>query len=54
MHPPPFRKQDRLSEWPECVIELHCQHCPGGLVGYPVRLLIKRQGDMTFESPPAL
>jgi hypothetical protein len=47
MHPPLFRKTHRLSDWPECVIELHC--C-GGSVGYPVRLLMKRKGDMTFEN----
>jgi hypothetical protein len=50
MHPPPFRKTHRLSDWPECVIELHCLHCRGGTVLSPVRLLIKRQGDMTFEA----
>jgi hypothetical protein len=50
MHPPLFRKQQRLSDWPECVIELHCQHCRGGSVALPMRLLIKRQGDMTFEN----
>jgi hypothetical protein len=32
------------------VIELHFLHCRGGSVGYPVRLLIKRQGDITFEN----
>jgi hypothetical protein len=37
----------RLSDWPECVIELHC--CAGS-VGYPVRLLLKRSGDITFEN----
>jgi hypothetical protein len=47
MHPPLFRKSQRLSDWPECVVELHC--C-GGSVGYPVRLLMKRKGDMTFEN----
>jgi hypothetical protein len=47
MHPPLFRKSQRLSDWPECVIELHC--C-GGSVGYPVRLLMKRKGDMAFEN----
>jgi hypothetical protein len=31
------------------LIELHCLHCRGGSVGYPVRLLIERHGDMTFE-----
>jgi hypothetical protein len=35
MHPPLFRKTHRLSDWRECVIELHCSHCRGGLVGYP-------------------
>jgi hypothetical protein len=50
MHPPLFRKTHRLSDWPECVIELHCLHCRGGSVLYPVRLLIKSQGDMTFEN----
>jgi hypothetical protein len=47
MHPPLFRKTHRLSDWPTCVIELHCPHCRGGgSVGYPVRLLIERHGDM--------
>ena len=50
MHPPLFRKTQRLSDWPECVIELHCLHCRGGSVGYPVRLLMARKGDMTFEN----
>jgi hypothetical protein len=40
MHPPQFRPTHKLSDWPECVIELQC--C-GGSVGYPVRLLIKRR-----------
>ena len=47
MHPPQFRLTQKLSDWPECVIELQC--C-GGSIGYPVRLLIKRKGDMTFEN----
>jgi len=50
VHPPLFRKTLRLSDWPECVIELHCLHCRGGSVGYPVRLLMERKGDMTFEN----
>jgi hypothetical protein len=48
--PSPLSQAHRLSDWPECVIELHCLHCQGGSVGYPVRLLIARQGDMTFEN----
>jgi hypothetical protein len=47
MHPPQFRRTHKLSDWPECVIELQC--C-GGSVGYPVRLLMRRNGDMTFEN----
>jgi hypothetical protein len=49
MHPPLFRKTHRQSDWPECGIELHCLHCRGGSVGYPVRLLMQRRGDMTFD-----
>jgi hypothetical protein len=50
MHPPLFRRTHRLSDWPECVIEVHCLHCRSGSVLYPVRLLIKRHGDMTVEN----
>jgi hypothetical protein len=50
MHPPPFRKTHRLWDWPECVIELHCLRCRGGTVLSPVRLVINRKGDMTFEN----
>ena len=45
MHPPPFRPAHRLSDWPDCCLELHC--CRGATV-YPVRLLIKNSGDRTF------
>ena len=47
MHPPLFCVQHHLSDWPECVIELHC--CAGS-VGYPVRLLMQRRGGITFEN----
>ncbi len=47
MHPPRFCLTHKLSDWPECVIKLHC--C-GGSVGYPVRLLIQRKDDTTFEN----
>jgi hypothetical protein len=47
MHPPLFRVQHHLSDWPDCVIELHC--C-GGSVGLPVSLLTQRRGDITFET----
>jgi hypothetical protein len=47
MHQPMLRIQHRLSDWPDCVVELQC--C-GGSVGLPVRLLIQRRGDITFEA----
>jgi hypothetical protein len=47
MHPPLFRIQHRLSDWQNCVAELQC--C-GGSAGLPVRLLIQRRGDITFEA----
>jgi hypothetical protein len=50
MHPPLFRRTHRLSDWPECVIELHCSRCRDGSVGYPVRPPIKRNGNMTFKN----
>jgi hypothetical protein len=48
MLPPQFRPTHNLSDWPECVLEARCS-C-GASVEYPLRLLMKRKGDMTFES----
>jgi hypothetical protein len=45
MHPPPFRLAHRLSDWPECQLELHC--CKG-MTLYPVRLMIEQRGDVSF------
>src|ERR1051326_4653958 len=45
MHPPPFRPDHHLSDWPDCRLELWC--CKG-TVGYPDKLLIQRNGDRTF------
>jgi hypothetical protein len=45
VHPPPFRRQQRLSDWSDCRLELHC--CRGQSV-IPVRLLIRDHGDRTF------
>jgi hypothetical protein len=45
MHPPPFRLQHRLFDWPECKLELHC--CRGTTV-VPVRLLAQQRGDVSF------
>jgi hypothetical protein len=45
MHPPPFRLQHRLSDWPDCQLELRC--CKG-ITLYPVRLMIEQRGDVSF------
>jgi hypothetical protein len=47
MHPPPFRLTQRLSEWPDCRLELNC--CRGAIV-LPVRLLAQDRGDQTFAA----
>ena len=49
MHPPSFRIQQRLSDWPECWLEVCCLPCGGRTVNIPVKLLLKRQGDATFS-----
>jgi hypothetical protein len=45
MHPPPFRLEHRLSDWPDCRQELNCCR---GLAVLPVRMLIRDRGDRTF------
>jgi hypothetical protein len=46
MHPPRFSFEQHLSDWPECYLELTC--CKGYIV-MPVRLLLKKHGDRTFN-----
>lgn len=46
MHPPPFSVAHKLSEWPDCALELRC-HCSERVVLLPVRMLLDR-GDRTF------
>jgi hypothetical protein len=50
MHPPPFRLDHRLSDWPDCHLELRCAPCHGRSVFYPIKLLIKRHGDRVFSA----
>jgi hypothetical protein len=45
VHPPPFRLAHRLSDWPDCKLELSC--CRGKTV-YPLRLLTQRHGNRSF------
>ena len=47
MHPPSFRPTHRLSDWPDCTLETNC--CKGAVM-YPVKLLLKERGDMTFDA----
>ena len=48
MHPPDFRITHKLSDWPECVLELRCPKPRGRMVQYPVKLLRQRYGDPSF------
>lgn len=49
MHPPAFRLTHRLSEWPECSLELRCP-CSPGMTMLPVRMLIVQRGDRPFSA----
>jgi hypothetical protein len=46
MHPPPFLMSYRLSDSPDCRLEMHC--CKGISV-YPVKLLIQKRGNLEFR-----
>lgn len=47
MHPPPFSPEHRLSDWPDCTMEIRCK-C--GRASMPaVRLLISRHGDQVIR-----
>jgi hypothetical protein len=46
MHPPGFRHAHRLSDWPDCRLEVVC--CRGSTV-LPIRMLIKHHGDLSFQ-----
>lgn len=48
MHPPLFHPAQRLSDWPDCVLELRCP-CSARVVMRPVRMLLDR-GDRTFST----
>jgi hypothetical protein len=48
MHPPPFNPNHRLSDWPDCILELRCR-C-GRSSAPAVRLLRERLGDPTFAA----
>ncbi len=48
MHPPQFLMAQKLSDWPECRLELHCP-CRG-VVLYPLRLMAEQSGNRTFDA----
>lgn len=49
MHPPLFRLDDRLSDWPDCWLEVRCPCSPRVTVS-PVKLLATQHGDRTFRA----
>jgi len=46
MHPPAFHVAQRLSDWPDCALELRCP-CSEHVVMRPVQMLLEC-GDQTF------
>jgi hypothetical protein len=50
VHPPDFSIHHRLSDWPDCRIEVNCSPCGGRRVDIPVRLLLRDGPDRPFAS----
>lgn len=48
MHPPAFRPSQRLLDWPNCRLEMHCGIC-GSTVLSPTKLIAERHGNQTFS-----
>lgn len=48
MRCPSFRTAHRLSDWPDCVLEIRCP-CSERMIMLPVRMLLQR-GDRTFSA----
>lgn len=49
MHPPLFRLDHALSDWPECCLEVRCP-CSPRVALLPVRLLVNQRGDRLFRT----
>ncbi len=49
MHPPDFRLDHRLSDWPGCCLEVRCP-CSPRVTTFPIRLLVERHGDRPFRA----
>lgn len=50
MHPPDWNPNHHLSDWPECILEIHCEACPYARAYFPIKLLLKERGDATFSA----
>lgn len=48
MHPP-LHPDHKLSDWPDCTIEVRCP-CSERVAVFPVRLLINQRGDRTISA----
>ncbi len=48
MHPPDFRLDHRLSDWPGCCLEVRCP-CSPRITVLPIRLLTIQHGDRLFR-----
>lgn len=48
MHPPRFLQSHRLSDWPECVLEIHCERRGGRSATCAIRGLMQWYGNLSF------
>lgn len=48
MHPPAFAITHRLSDWPDCSIEVRCG-CTGRMVMISVKLALRQGRDRIFQ-----
>ncbi len=49
MHPPAYHPDHRLSDWPECSLEVH-RPCSERVALLPIRHLIEQRGDRTISA----
>jgi hypothetical protein len=48
MHPPVFRRDHRLRDWPGCWLELRSPRCRNTVVA-ATKMLMSRHGNRTFD-----
>jgi hypothetical protein len=48
MHPPRFLRSQRLSDWPECFLEIACPLCEQRSFTIAVKGLLRWYGDRAF------